>query len=294
MPQYAQVVTDPVTGKQKFRWEGLIEFEYPFDPSKPVMLLAAPPGGVAHANFPFLVKGDPGLGAVFVTTPDVTILEHDDPTPDSYQIVELAPATETTRQILKVVATQRKGPPGQDGASVLNPSSFGSPAYKRMLQVNSGANGFELVPQRVGGIHYPTSAAASAPAGTTGGFTVQQINIPANTYGFPYRVEVDGGTVITASGIDAQVDLVARLSATDGAVVGRCVGLGGLTDRLALIGGLDDSALAAGAAAAVSNVTLAANAGVTIYLRTEKQGGTATYQSSAAATRMQARVVPVP
>jgi hypothetical protein len=294
MPEYAQVVTDPTTGKQKYRWEGLLEFEYPFDPSKPVIFLAAPPGGVAHANMPFMVKGDPGLGAIFSTTPDVTWLEWNDATPDSYEIVELAPATATTRQLLKVVTKQHKGRPGADGASVLNPASFGTPVYKRMLQINAAADGFELVAQKVGGLHYPTTAATAAPPGSTGGVGIQQIVIPANTYPFSYRIEVEGGTVSTASSSDAQVDLVARLNATNGPVLARCPGIGGVTDRLILAGGLDDSALAAGAAAAVTDVTLAANAAATIYLRTEKVGGTATYQTSAAATRMQATVVPVP
>jgi hypothetical protein len=294
MPQFAQVVTDSTTGKQKYRWEGLLEWEYPFDPTKPVIFLAAPPSGVAHANFPFMVKGDPGLGAVFSTTPDVTWLEWNDPTPDSYEIVELAPATTTTRQLLKVVIKQHKGRPGADGASVLNPSSFGTPAYKKMLQINTAATGFELVAQKVGGLHYPAAAASAAPAGSTGGVSLQQITIPANTYGSPFRLEVNGGTVVTASTIDAQVDLVARLNAPDGPVVGRCVGIGGLTDRLTLAGGLDDSALAAGAGTAVSNVTLSPTVSNTVYLRSEKQSGAATYQTSAAATRMQALAVFVP
>lgn len=294
MTEFAGVVTDPTTGKQKFRWEGLLEFEYPFDPSKPIFFAAAPPGGVAHANMPFMVKGDRGLPTLFSTNVDFTALEPDDVTPDSFEVVELVPGTDTTSQVLKVVVKLHKGEAGTDGASVLNPGSFGTPTFKHILQVNAAGDGFELVAQRVGGKHYPAAAATAAPAGTTAGFDIQQVVIPANTYPFPYRLEVSGGTVTTASSADAQVDLIARLNTTSGPVLGRCTGVGGVTDRLILVDGLDDSALAAGASAAAADVTLAANAGATVYLRTEKQGGTATYQSSAAATRLSVRVVAVP
>jgi hypothetical protein len=277
------------TGQEWFTWDFKVKFKVPWDPNNPVMVLCAPPGGVGHANFPAMVQGDNGLTPLLQEDAEVTELEWDDATPVSSQWVMVSPGTPgVVPPLYKEVKTIRKGEPGTDGASVLNPTSFGTPVYKRLLQVNAATTGFEYTPQKVGGLHWPVGAAAAAPVGTTAGFTVHSISIPANTYPFDWRPgSVEGSTIVTGSSADVVVDLVARLNTTSGPVVGRCPGLGGITDRLILAGGPDGAALSA-------DVTVAANAAAVLYLRTEKQGGAATYQSSAAATRFSFIAVPVP
>jgi len=280
----APIVTDE-DGVTWYVWDFRAKFAYPFDPDAPVFLLAAPPGGVGIANAPFLVKGDAGQPAVIDPTVDYTVLTYDDPTPDSAQFVELSPATETTPQISQLQIVIHSGAPGEDGTMVLDASDYGTPISKYLLALNATADGFEYTPQRVGGRYWPT-AVSEAGAGTTAGQTLATIAIPSNTYPFPIQIQVSGTTVITGSGADVKVDLVARLNSTTGTVLGRCSGVGGTTDRLVLADGPDTNASSA-------SVTVAANTAATIYLRTEKQAGADTYQTGAAPSRFCVTVLPV-
>jgi hypothetical protein len=275
------------TGQEWFTWDFKAKFKVPWDPNNPVMILCAPPGGVGHANFPAMVKGDNGLTPLLQEDAEVTELEWNDATSVSSQWVMVSPGSLLVPPLYKEVKTIRKGKPGIDGTSVLNPASFGTPLYKWMLQVNAATDEFEYVPQKVGGMHWPITAATAAPPGQTAGFTLHTISIPANTYPFDWRPEVSGSTIVTGSSADVVVDLVARLNGTSGPVVGRCPGVGGITDRLILASGPDGGALSA-------DVTVAANAAAVLYLRSEKQGGAATYGTSAAATRFSFVAVPVP
>ena len=272
-------------GRQKYRLHCELEWAYPFDPNSPLTLLWAPPGGIGEANLPFMLKGNNGFSAT-IQSAERTLLEYDDPTPDSYELVELSPATDEHGQILKLVTVEHKGAPGTNGTSTLDPNAYGSKVAGRILELYLDGSDwkFRYTAPKVCGLHWATSVNA-APDGTTAGFTVGQVDIAANTYPYAVRVIPIGGTVTTGSSADVVVDLIARLNGTSGVVVGRCPGIGGATDRLTLAGVPDPGALSA-------DVTIAANAAASVYFRTEKQSGTATYLSSAAATRCGLLVVP--
>lgn len=279
----APIVTDD-NGKQWYLWDFRAKFAYPFDPDAPVFLLAAPPGGVGTANAPFLIKGDPGVNALIDTDVNLTALEYDDPTPDSASFTELTPGTETTPQLSRLNLTLHKGAPGDDGTAVLSPTAYGTPIAKRILQVNSAATGFEYAPQRVGGRHWPTTV-TEAGAGTTAGQTIATVSIPANTYPFAYQVQVSGTAIVTGSGADVRVDLIARLNSSSGAVVGRGYGMAGAADRLTLVSGPDTNASA-------ESVTIPVGGACVVYFRTEKQAGTDTYSTGASASRFCVEVIP--
>lgn len=270
-------------GRQKYRLHLELEWAYPFDPNSPLSILWAPPGGIGQANLPFMLKGDSGLSPS-IASAERTLLEYGDPTADSYTLVELSPATTEHGQINKLVVVEHKGAPGDDGTTVLDPDDYGTPVAGRLIRLKSDLSGFEYTPPTIVGSHWPATTPSAAPSGTTAGYDLTSISIPANAYPFPTRVEVSGCATTTASATgDVKVDLVARLNSTSGEVVGRCVGMGGVTDRLILVDGPDPGADPA-------DVTIAANAAATIYLRTEKQSGTETYQTSAASTRFCAKV----
>lgn len=270
-------------GRQMYRLHADLLWAYPFDPNSPLMMLWAPPGGIGQANLPFMLKGDNGFSPTIVSA-ERTLLEYADSTPDSYTLVELSPATSEHGQILKLVTVEHKGAPGVDGTMVLDPDDYGSKVAGRLLRLKSDLSGFEYTPPTIVGTHWPATTPTAAPAGTTAGYDLTSIAIPGSTYPFPTRVEVSACTAVTASGTgDVKVDLVARLNSTSGEVVGRCVGIGGVTDRLILVDGPDPGADPA-------DVTIAANTAATIYIRTEKQSGTENYQTSAASTRACAKV----
>lgn len=280
----APVVTDEA-GREWYVWDFRAKWAYPFDEDAPVFLLAAPPGGVGVANAPFLVKGDSGTNALIDTTVTFTALEHDDPTPDSATFVELVPGSDTVSQLSRLVLALHKGAPGADGDTVLDVADYGTPVAGRILQVNSGATAFEYAPQKVGGRYWPTTV-TEAGSGTTAGHTIATISVPSNSVPFDWQPRVFGTSVVTGSGSDVRVDLIARLNAVDGAVVGRGYGIGGATDRLTLVSGPDTNASS-------GSVTVSANAAATIYLRSEKQAGADTYATGAYASRFCVEVAPV-
>lgn len=220
-----------------------------------------------------LIKGDPGKHTIVDTVIDRTVLEYDDPTPDFMEFVETVPGSDTTSQVVQLRASQRKGPPGDDGDTVLTPSDYGTPEVGQTLAVKAGLSEFELVTPKVGGMHWPGSL-SNAPAGTTATYTIGTIAIAAGTYKNAVRPHIEAAVTVTGSTSDIAVDLVARLNAVDGPVVGRGVGVAGVqTQRVVITSGPD-------AGAADSTNKIAAGAGATIYLVTEKQSGSATYLTS--------------
>ncbi len=282
MPQTAPIVTDP-DGTTWFVWDFRAKFAYPFDPDAPVFLLAAPPGGAGVANAPFLIKGDPGNPATLSPTIDFVALEYGDTTPDSAELVELVPATETTSQVSQLKLRLHKGTPGANGTSVLDATAYGTPVPGRILQVNSTSNGFEYTPQKQGKRYWPASV-SEAGAGTTAGANLATVSILANTIPYDYQIECAGEAIVTGSGPDVRVDLVARLNSTTGTVLARGYGLAGAAARLTLTDAPDTGTTA-------STITVAANAAATVYLRTEKQSGTDTYSTGASPTRFRVKVV---
>lgn len=280
MPTTGTIVTEP-DGRQFILVDWRAKFPYPFDPEAPFFLMGAPPTGVG--NLPLLAKGDPGQSALIDTTVDRTYIEFDDLTPESAQWVELQPATDTQPQKVRLKEVVRRGKPGKDGTSKLAPADYGTPVAGRFLVLNSTATEFEYAAVRVNGRRWPT-AVTEAGAGSSGGKTLAVVAIAANTYAYPVQVKVTGGTVVTASGPDCKVNLVARLNSDTGPVVGICPGIGGVTDRLILIDGPDTNTAAA-------TVTIPANTAGSVFLRAEKVAGADTFGT--AQTRFCVQTVPV-
>lgn len=272
-----QIVTEP-DGRQFVIVDFRAKFPYPFDLDSPFFLLAAMSGGYGVGNLPLIGKGDPGQAALIDQTIERTWLEYDDPTPESVEWVEIQPATDTQPQKVRLREKVRRGKPGLDGTSRLVPADYGTPVARQFLALNATADAFEYVPQRIGGRHWP-SAVTEAGAGSTGAKRLAVVSIPAKTYAFPHQFSVSGGSVVTGSGADVKVNLVARLNAENGPVLGMCPGIGGTTDRLILIDGPDTNTAAA-------TVTAQANAASSVYLMAEKVAGADSFATGSIPTRV--------
>ena len=257
-------------GKQWYVWDFKAEFPYPFDPESPFFLLAAPPEGIGRVNYPVLVQGENGQPSLLDPKIDVTWIEWSDPTPEKIELIELRPGTTTQSQLSQFRIVMRRGKPGADGTANLRPTDFGTPVGKWLLALKSDVSGYEHVPQRVGGRYWPTTIAEAA-AGSNA--TKVHATVPIPSHPYPIQVSVSGGTVVTGSGADIRVDLVARLNSEAGPVVGSCPGVGGLVDRLSLWDGPDAGATAA-------TVTIPAGTATSVFLRTEKRSGADTYATT--------------
>jgi len=250
-----------------------------FNPSSRMFIAFADPGS-SLGNFPAIAKGDTGDAATLDTTVPLTMLDYGSPTPDSAALTALSP---TLWQLSLVL---HKGAPGADGTSTLDPTAYGTPVSKKILIVNTTADGFIYQTQKVGDRYYPASV--SAVTSGNANFTPAYVSIPAQD--FDWRPRVSGGIVITGTGTDVAVDLIARLGdETGGAEVGRAFGLPGQNPP--------PHVLMAGPppGASADSDRVAAGAGPTIvYLRTELQSGSDYYTTTTAQTRFCVKVDPIP
>ncbi|OMB98709.1 hypothetical protein A5746_00780 [Mycolicibacterium conceptionense] len=223
-----------------------------------------------------LIKGDPGKHTVIDTEIARTVLEADDPTPDFAQFVEITPGSDTTSQVVQLQMSQRKGPKGDDGDATWDPTDLTpSPVAGTVPAVNSAGTGFDLVPQKASRSHWAGSL-NNAPAGTTATFQLGTIAVSAGTYQSAWRPHINAGGTVTGSSSDIKVDIVARLGAVDGPIVGRGHGVAGVqTQRTIVVSGPP-----AGTSASDGDYFVAAGAGATIYLMAEKQSGAATYSTA--------------
>lgn len=255
-----------------------------FDPTSNVFIaVAAPTGGVG--NFPALVKGDPGKHAEIDADIDLIALEYNDPTPDGASWTTTTAPTDSVAGVYKLTITLHKGPPGTSGTMVLDPNDYGTPVYKKILAVNSSIDGFEYVSQKAGDLYLPASI-NSVPSGNAS-YTLAQVSIPGQ--GFDWRPTVYGQTIITGTGADVQVDLVARLNGeASGNIVGRAFGRAGATPPPHVL----VSGSPAGSADSYNKV--AAGAAATVHLRTERQTGADTYTTSSATSSFAVKVNPIP
>ncbi|ULN72304.1 hypothetical protein [Mycolicibacterium smegmatis] len=234
-----------------------------------------------------LIKGDPGKHTIIDTTIDNVPLDYDDPTPDFMEFVEIQPGSDTQSQIVQLRASQRAGAPGQDGDTVLDPSDFDGGSAGDVIALNDEEDGFELVPQRVGGMHWAASL-SNATAGTTATAQIGVITVQAGTYLFPWRPDVDAAVTVTGSTSDIAVDLVARLGSTTGPIVGLGKAVPGVqTQRVVLQSGPET-----GESASDSDLYVAAGEAAAIYLMAEKVGGSATYSTTAPRFSMKAVALP--
>lgn len=252
----------------------LAKFRMPLDwtPESGMYLLIAPPAG-GIGGFAALAEGPPGFSPSIVLT-SFEELPYDHPTPGTASLTKAVEATDAAGPVYNLDLAIRRGAPGADGAALITPSDYGgSPEFGQMLLVGSGGTSFELTWPKVGGYHWP-SAISSAPSGTTGSpFTVAQVNIPAGVYHNNYYLKPEAQCRIEATGNNILVNLVARLNAVDGPIIGICHGLGGVSkERLVITPGP-----AAGSTSSVGRVS--ADSGAVVFFNTERESGIASYQA---------------
>lgn len=266
-------------GEEYRRAEGFVLV--PVDGSRGVAIVMLKEDGGVVSGVEAVAQGDPGVHSEIDTTVNLTMLEWDDPTPDSDSFTEIQPASGSNPQIVRLNKVRHKAQPGDDGASVLNPASFGTPTADDILVVNAAEDGFEYQAQMVGDRYLPADLNNSGTGDAN--TTLAVIQVPAQR--FDWRPLVEAHTVI--SGTDVRVDLLARLAGeTAGNVVARCRGVAS-TERLALA-----SAPPAGSSDTFDKV--AAGVAANIYIRTELQSGAGTYTTSEADTWAAVWVRPVP
>lgn len=269
---------------QWYVFDGQILMPVSPETGAPVLYLR-PNGGIGQA-IPAVEQGAPGKHAQLDTAINYTELAYNDPTPASASFTVLTPPTDDTPGVYKLNLKVHAGSPGSNGSTTLTTGAIsGTPVFKKIPQINSAGTGFEYTVQKVGGRHQPASINNTASGNANA--TLGVVSIAAGTYDFDYRVEVEAQTIVTATGPNCSVDLVARLNGeTGGNDIGRCFGVGGTKDRLIIAGGF-----AAGNADGWDRV--AAGQGCTVHLRTEQQSGSDSYTTSATTTRFRVKVRPI-
>jgi len=253
-----------------------------WDPSSNMFIaVAAPSGGLG--GFPALVKGDDGETPVIDTSIDFTELDYDDPNPAS------ASWTEISENVYKLTLALHRGPKG-DAASFLledadNLDGTMTPGY--MIVVDSDGSSFTYAPQKCGDMYWPATI-NNTPSGNAS-YVLATVSVPPQPVA--WRPDPQGWSVITGTGADVQVDLMARLNnSTSGNIVGRGRGpIGVNTAGIAtvLVGGPP--------AGSVSDYNLVeAGDPANIYFTAERQSGSNTFTTTGAASHFAVKVVPVP
>jgi hypothetical protein len=253
-----------------------------WDPSSNVFLAVCAPDGIdgdALFNHPGLVKGDNGDPPIITTDVGLTVLEYDDPTPDSAQWSELSPNT------YKYITTQRKGPQGDTGTVVLHLADdlAGDLTPGDTIIVNTSGNGFQIVGRQVGD-WYLAGSVLPTPSGNP---TFTMCTIPVPPQKFDWRPYCDAMTIADA-GIDITVitDLVARLGSASGNELARCFGTT-FKERLILAGGPPTDS-------PDDWDRVPANTAANILFRVERRSGFTSATTSATTTRCRVKVDPIP
>jgi hypothetical protein len=249
-----------------------------WDPSSNMFFaVAAPDGGLG--NFPALVKGDQGDSVDLDTSVVYTALAWNDPTPEFASLTELSPG------LFQLHLGVRNGAPGANGTSTLNPATYGTPVFKKILRVNAAANGFEYQTQKVGDRFYPailTSAPSGNPSWTMG-------VVGLGPFDFDWRPECFGDAVIVGTGPDVGVNIVARLNGeTGGNIVARGRGLPGINPAPHTM----IPFIPAGSLDTYDKVLAGATA--TVHFRVERITGNDTYTASNTDMSFWVKVNPIP
>lgn len=255
-----------------------------WDPTSNMFIaIGVPDGGVGF--FEAIAQGDDGATPNLDSVINFTPLAPGDPTAD------FASFTETSPNLYRLNLGLHTGQDGTPGTAVLDPDSFGTPVYKKIITVNATADGFEYQSQKVGDWYWPGTI-LNTPSGQPG-FTLCSIGIPAQD--FDWRPTVTGQCVFTGTGSDLRVDLIARLgpSETGGNIVGRGIGSPELSATTHIH---PTTALIAGPpfGSADSYDRVSQGIAATIYLRAERQTGTETFTTSNTDTTFRVKVDPIP
>lgn len=246
------------------------------------VLVAAPLGGVASLGN-ILAKGDRGF-APSIEMGAFVELDADDPTEAFISLDLVAEATDVSGPVYALNGALHAGAVTESGSTTFTPGDLSEePTMGYIPAVAAGLETFELVPQKVSAQYWP-AAITNVPPGTSAGFTMTIVPIGAEPYD---RYAYPGATVqvAAASGNNMRVDLVARLDADDGPVVGRDYGRAGATDKLTLVGFPDPGASS-------SATRIPANHSADIYFCTEKQSGSGGYSSVPGTARCGVLTVP--
>lgn len=253
-----------------------------WDPSSSMFIaVAAPDGGLG--SFPGLVQGEPGVTPVIQTAINFTALMPDDPTPDS------ASWTLVGDNTYRLNLALHQGPKGDTTSFYLSDADdlAGTRLAGKIIVVDGNSSGYEYAYQKVGDEYWP-AAINNAPTGNPA-YTLCQVTVLPQPWA--WRPQVSGWCVITGTGADVQVDLVARLEdPAAGKVLGRGRGkIGQNADG-------SPTVLVSGPPSGVPSdyTTIAAGAYATIFLRAERQSGSQTFSTVGTATQFSVRVCPVP
>lgn len=277
---------------QRFLVIDVAQFRVPldWDPSQGMFIAVAAPNAAALAQLPVLLQGAPGPAATFDSVVPVTALAYNDATPASASMATLSPG------VYQLTVALHEGVPGPDGTvNLLGADDItGSPVATKILAVNATADGFEYVSQKVGDRWIP--ATVSAVSSGNASFTISPLSIPGQPN--DWRPDVRATTVVTAAGSDCVVDLVARLSYTTtggttgseagGNIVASAFGLAGTNPPPHII----TSAPPPGSGDTFDRVPAGASA--ILYLRTERQSGSAYYTTETTRTLYAVRCAPIP
>ncbi|MFV8301304.1 hypothetical protein ACNQP7_31900 [Mycolicibacterium fortuitum] len=264
--------TKVVDGKEYWVVETLVPKES--DPERGAYIFYAKPL-MGTSGIPGLVQGDPGPWTEILEEVNFTELAPTDPTPMSASFTETQPGSGSTPQRVQLNLAIRAGAKGDPGDATWDPTDLEeTPVAGTIPAVNSALNGFDLVQPKVVRAHWPGSV-ANAPAGTTATYQLGTVAITAGTYQDPYRLHINAGTTVIGSSSDLKVDIVARLGAADGPIIGYGAGVSGVqTQRTVVISGPP-----AGTSASNADYFAAGGAAATVYLMAEKKSGAATYQT---------------
>lgn len=264
---------------QYYEFEG--DILIPVDPSSGVAQLILRPQGGIGVGVPAIESGDDGVPPE-LSTITVTELAYDDPTPASAAWTLSDPGPPP---VYTLALSLHSGQPGADGDTVLDVTDFGTPLPYQILVVNEAADDLIYATQKVGDRYVPASI-ANTPSGNAS-YTLCAVSVPAQD--FAWRPHVSGQCIVTGTGADVVVDVVARLnSATSGNIVGTAFGVAGQNPP--------PHVLSAGPPPASNDSydKVAANATATIYLRAERRSGTDTFTTNNSTTSFCVRVCPVP
>lgn len=254
-----------------------------WDPTSNMFIaVGVPDGGVGF--FDAIAQGDDGVTPVLESVINFATLPHDDPTPAFASFTLTAPNT------YRLNLGLHEGDPGADNVVVLDLNAYGTPVYKKVLVVNATADDLEYQTQLVGD-WYNAATIANTPSGNTG-YTLASIPVPAQD--FDWRPHVEGQSIVTGTGTNVVVDLIARLdNATSGNEVGRAFGSPELSATTHVH---PTQVLSSGppTGSADGYDRIAAGAAATIHLRAERQSGDETFTTTDATTRFRVKVDPVP
>lgn len=250
-----------------------------WDPSSNVFLaIAAPTGGLL--NYPALVQGDDGATPAIDNDIDFTALAAGDATAD------FASWTETSPNVYKLALGLHVGQKGDDGDSILNPADYGTPLAGKMLIVSADTTAFVYQSQKIGNCYYPTtinSIASGNPAST-----LCPIPVPAQDW--DWRPTVTGQCLVTGTGADVAVDLLARLDTeTSGNIVARAIGGVGVSPPTHVLSA--GKPLPPVGTDAYDKVLAGQDA--IIWIRAERRSGTDTFTTSASNSFFRVKVEPI-